>query len=328
MKDYAWFFWLLGGLVVAWFLLGGPAKARESGRSSVPIFGSIRETIWSGRSSSTTSVRSTGTRTRIPQKNETPEEQRKRIARELDQVEREVEDVAKAIQKLKEEQESSPLKGIVSLSRANAGQRLPEKEYLTVTISRSAPSAGILVSGWKVQSMITGKSATVTQGTALAYTGRSNPSEPIIAKPGDKIVILTGRSPVGVSFRTNMCTGYFEQFQDFEPSLRRSCPSPDEDILYALQAGINDACMDYIESLRSCEMPLRGLPAGLPSECYAYISEKVNYAGCVATHRGDADFDGNEWRIYLGQSGELWKERREVIKLLDQNGKTIDAVDY
>ena len=54
----------------------------------------------------------------------------------------------------------------------------------------------------------------------------------------------------------------------------------------------------------------------------------LNYNGCVAAHKNDADFEGNTWRIYLGRYFSMWRTQHEVVKLLDINSKTVDAFSY
>ena len=53
-----------------------------------------------------------------------------------------------------------------------------------------------------------------------------------------------------------------------------------------------------------------------------------NYNGCVDAHKNDADFMGNTWRVYLGRSSSMWRTKNELVKLLDKDGKTVDAFSY
>jgi hypothetical protein len=66
----------------------------------------------------------------------------------------------------------------------------------------------------------------------------------------------------------------------------------------------------------------------VPAECHSFIKEKVNYNGCVASHKNDSGFFKSEWRVYLGKNDELWKNKREMIILYDQQGKVIDQLSY
>lgn len=203
-----------------------------------------------------------------------------------------------------------------------ARQTDSQKEYLTIKAS-SQNTAPLLITGWSLLGK-KGLDIKIGQGAYLPYSAQVNPQQDIYLKPGEKAIVVTGESPVGTSFRLNKCIGYFEQFQDFYPNLTRNCPRPaDED----LPLNLNDACLDYLERLPRCEM-LISVPWYLSANCQSYINEKVNYKTCVDLHKNDPDFYGNEWRIYLGRTEELWKEKRETIILRDGNNNTIDWKSY
>jgi hypothetical protein len=63
-------------------------------------------------------------------------------------------------------------------------------------------------------------------------------------------------------------------------------------------------------------------------ECTDFIYKKVNYPACIDTHKNDKDFYQNEWRIFLKRSETLWKNSREDIVLLDEEGKIVDEYKY
>ena len=52
----------------------------------------------------------------------------------------------------------------------------------------------------------------------------------------------------------------------------------------------------------------------------------MNYNTCLDLHKDDADFFSDEWRLYLGKSHDLWADEGELIKLIDENGKTLDSL--
>lgn len=204
----------------------------------------------------------------------------------------------------------------------NTKQTDPQKEYLGIRASPQNDSP-LRITGWALEGK-QGLDIAIGQGTYLIYSAQINPQEDIFLYPEEKTFIITGESPVGTSFRLNKCTGYFEQFKDFYPSLPKECPYPkDED----LPANLNDKCLDYIEGLPRCEAVI-SIPWNLSSACQDYINEKINYNTCVELHKNDPDFYKQEWRIYLGRGEELWKEKRESIILTDQNNKIIDWVSY
>src|SRR3989338_6172261 len=211
----------------------------------------------------------------------------------------------------------------VQLRSSSAKATKPSEEYVTIEVKGGA----VDITGWRLKSQISGRETTIGKGAALAYSAQVNPESDIVLQPGEKAVIVTGRSPIGVSFRLNKCSGYFAQFQKFTPSLPKHCPAPDEELDLFGPKNLPDACIDFIERAPRCQMVV-SMPTTLPPECVPFITEKLNYNQCVSAHRSDSDFIEHEWRVYLNRPEELWKAQREVIDLIDTSGKVISTVTY
>ena len=93
----------------------------------------------------------------------------------------------------------------------------------------------------------------------------------------------------------------------------------------------DDSCYDYVERLRSCEIPNENLDRvnpDLSGDCIDFVEHDITYTGCVANHKNDPLFARGNWRIYLEENTPLWREKREVVRLLDTNGNTIDLYEY
>ncbi len=224
----------------------------------------------------------------------------------------------------KELTEESVYKNEAELTAGSGAKKTnPKEEYVEIKIS-SKNTKSLLVSDWILKGQ---KGLDIKLGKAayLPYSSQINLQESVFLQPGDNAIVVTGASPIGTSFRLNKCTGYFEQFQDFFPSLPKQCPYPkDED----LPSNLNDECLDYIEKLPKCEAHIKAVPPGLSIACQNYINEKINYNTCVEIHKKDSDFYKPEWRIYLGRNEELWKNKRETIILYDENNEIIDSRSY
>lgn len=215
---------------------------------------------------------------------------------------------------------------VLNLSAAGAREENPRKEYLELRISSDSEKDNISITGWTLKNSRNEK-VKIGQGAYLVYSGQVNQENDIALKKDERAYIITGRSPAGASFRNNVCTGYFEQFQDFEPSLRKDCPYPRDDEKIK-NSGLKDGCLDYIDDLSQCFMPVKDIPLNLDDSCRNYISENINYNGCVNNHRTDENFYGKTWMIYLSRDQEFWKEKRETISLYDQNNKLIAETKY
>ncbi|MDP2649940.1 MAG: hypothetical protein Q8P16_00010 [bacterium] len=191
----------------------------------------------------------------------------------------------------------------------------------------------IKITGWSLQSMISDARFYIRKGVRVYAVGEVNEEEDIYLYPGETAVITSGVSPVGVSFLTNLCTGYLGSVQEYEPELVERCPTP-ASILPPTVENIRvygDACVEFAASFRRCEYltsSTEGFP-GLSPACRAYLQPALTYTSCVAEHAEDASFlEGSEWRIFLGSTVPLWKEKYEVIRLLDESGKTVDVFAY
>lgn len=223
----------------------------------------------------------------------------------------------------------SPYRGIVGMSRyvSGAGSANSKNEYLEISVTQN--SVPINLSEWIFASDASGKMARVPQGTEVPRSGVVNAVEDIILAPGDRAIINSGQSPIGASFKENKCMGYFSNFQTFHPSLPQNCPIPSDELEQFYGPGyIRDAsCIEYVKRVPRCQVTLSP-PVGLSNSCQNFLVEYLHYNGCVNAHKNDRDFLSKTWRIYLGRTEPLWRTKYELVKLLDVNGKTVDAFSY
>ena len=224
----------------------------------------------------------------------------------------------------------SQYRGVVKMNHyiSGAGSSDPKNEYIELYVAQDA-GAPVNISGWKLSSDVTGSMSTLPKGTETPISGIVNASQDIIITPGKRAMIISGRSPVGASFRENKCIGYFSTFQQFSPPLPQNCPSPSDELSTYYGAGyLRDiACIDYVNKLSRCQVALSP-PAGATGACKSFMTQYLNYNGCLGAHQNDADFRGDTWRVYLGRTTPLWGTRREVVRLVDTDGKTVDAFSY
>ena len=219
---------------------------------------------------------------------------------------------------------TSSYKGKINLSVWNAKETSPQNEYLEIRASSDIKS--ISISNWTVEDR-NGLKFNLGRGANLFFLSQVNAQEPIILEPNGVVIVTTGRSPVGANFRLNLCTGYFNQFQEFVPSLPQECPHIDEK---DIPQNYPDGCVDYIRGLSTCRMPANisyETSIEIGNDCILFLDEKANYSGCVNAHKNEENFYKKEWRVYLGRSEELWQTRDTII-LRDQDGKIVDEESY
>lgn len=224
----------------------------------------------------------------------------------------------------------SPYRSLASMGHyvSSAGSADPRNEYLEINIAQDA-RVPIDLSEWSLASDASGNAIVIPKGTETPMSGVVNAVQDIVLSPGERAIVVSGQSPIGASFRENKCIGYFSTFQKFYPALPQNCPSPNDELASAYGTGyIRDAtCIDYVNKLSRCQVVLTP-PVTVSGVCQSFLVKYLNYNGCVNAHKNDPDFLGNTWRIYLGRSNSMWRTQHELVKLLDTNGKTVDAFSY
>lgn len=253
------------------------------------------------------------------------------IQNELLGLESEVDNLQEQLDETKTFGTPSPMREQVVFSKFSNGVREtnPTSEYIVIgaSITNNAP---INVTGWSIQSALTGARAFIGTGVPTFKMGALGSISDIYIEPGKDAVITTGVSPVGVSIRENICSGYLEQFQTFTPTLTSSCPSPSEELPGTLQnlQKYGVSCVDFVETLNRCEYYLGSIPTNLSDECGGFIKNALTYNGCVERHQWRPSFSLGDWRVFLGRPTEMWQNNRDVLRLLDKEGRTVDVWSY
>src|SRR3989344_120758 len=107
----------------------------------------------------------------------------------------------------------SPYRGLVSINHyvSGANSSDPVNEYVQIT---AAQDAGIPVdlSEWTLRSEASGSFVIIPKGTEVPISGTINAAEDIVLTPRERAIVISGRSPIGASFRENKCIGYFSTF--------------------------------------------------------------------------------------------------------------------
>ena len=224
----------------------------------------------------------------------------------------------------------SPYRGIVRMNHyvSGAGSSNPGEEYIEISVAQNA-GVPVNLSEWTLKSDATGNSVIIPKGTEVPTSGVVNEDEDIILSPGTRALVISGQSPIGASFRENKCIGYFSTFQRFSPSLPQNCPVPSDELasFYGPDYIRDNACIEYVNKISRCQVTLTP-PVNASGACKNFLVQYLHYNGCVTAHRNDTDFKGDVWRIYLGRTNSMWRTKNELVKLLDVNGKTVDAFTY
>lgn len=248
------------------------------------------------------------------------------------EIENGIADAKQEVDKLKEQARVAKLWGVVSpyrdhisLSAAHVWDDDEDTEYLLLSVYGDDP---IDVSGWRIESMVTGNSARIGYGTRLARSSRSDAGH-ILIEPGENAYLITGESPLGTSFHENKCIGYLSQYQTFTPSLPMECPSPLDEMREFSDIHLdNDKCYEAVQTIPSCRVVNEDRYGRISSACKNFIDDTLTYGGCVDNHKTDPFFYSGAWHIYLEENDELWRSEREIIRLRDAQDRTVAVLEY
>lgn len=252
------------------------------------------------------------------------------------QIESHISDAGGEVQKLKEDMRVakiwgviSPYRDMVTFSSGNAWSDDPKTEYLLLSV-HSDTIEPIDVTDWRIESLVTGNTARISFGTRLPRSGRVNTTDRIRVDANETAYILTGESPLGVSFFENKCTGYFAQYQRFSPPLTEQCPYPLDELKNFSTIDLdNDDCYTVVQSLPACRVTNEDATSPTVSRgCKEFIANDLTYSGCVANHRTEPFFYTGPWRIYLEEDNELWRTEREIIRVRDGQNRTVAVLEY
>lgn len=248
---------------------------------------------------------------------------------ELDALQKEYADLEEAARAAREFGTPSPYRDDVHISKSNAAKASVDEEYIRITAA-SGNTAPIDITGWSLLSALTGVRAYIPRGAENFLMGTVNVQGNIQLTAGASAIGVSGQSPVGTSLRENLCTGYLNQLQTFNPPLKERCPAS-ADVLPLTADNIRtygDACVDFVKKISSCTAPIQSFTPGLSMECRNYLGGALSYNGCALRYRYRSDFTDRSWRIYFNAPNELWRNTHDVIRLLDAEGRTVDAITY
>ncbi len=246
---------------------------------------------------------------------------------------------AEQLQKKLEEEEAkkrrSPLYGKIRLSHISyLNNPDPSNEYITLYTNINQEEK-INITGWRLQSERSGNWIKIGKASVLPFPFSSSQNSDVILQQGDTAYLVKGFSPIGISFRTNKCTGYFGENRTFYPYIGRYCPSPYNEKLPQFSNNLDrdDECKDLIRRIPACTTAkktydFRDLPDTVTQICKDYMETKFTYNTCVSEHFGDTDFPGREWYVYLNIFGPLWRDKREHLILYDTSGLIVSELEY
>jgi hypothetical protein len=213
--------------------------------------------------------------------------------------------------------------GWISLDKGTANTAIyPEREYITISIQKQNLSY-LDISQWSLENSA-GDRYYLGNASVLPIEGQPNKETPLIVNAGDEIIVSSGPSPIGLSFRQNSCSGYLEENHDFVPEIQRRCPRISTDV----PSSFSQSCRSYVQNIPQCTTGSSPIPKNLSAGCQDFINANINYNACIRSNQDNADFLSNTYRIFLGQASEIWQQPHDTITLRDKSGKIVDSISY
>ena len=216
----------------------------------------------------------------------------------------------------------SPYYGDVEIDDVSYDEDDFEDDYLVI---ENNGDESIDMGDWTIKT--NNETAAIPQAIhKLRHPLSANTPADIELASDDEIIVSLGLSPQGENFRVNKCTGYLDQYKQFEPSLDEDCPELDE----SEYSHLKSACREFINDLDKCEIPdySDNYAIGSDSECTGFLNDEFNYSKCYEDHEQEADFFGDEWRVFLGKSIDIFNNNGDTIILRDAGGLVVDEYSY
>jgi hypothetical protein len=315
MEEFGWFIWGMVGIALMWFFSGGPQReVAHEGAFLKPLAPIDTGEAYGNYYAGSTNEKET---LDLP---ESPLEIIRKAELGFGNFVSQVKDVEKI-------HLSSLLgKKLYFDGVANAKKEKVTDEFLRLELDSNAktstPISNLILRGTSLNTY-----SVIPKASELPLLGITTTKTSVSLRPGGKAVISSGRSPIGTSFRINMCTGYLDQFQKYVPELDHDCPSPEDEIERSAVRN-DEICREFVEDLPRCRVYQGIFPPNISSACKSFVIEDLNYNSCSLSHKEDEDFYANEWRLYLDETTEQWAQKNEIIRLIDPKGMTVDAITY
>ena len=217
---------------------------------------------------------------------------------------------------------------IVFLDRVTGvKEERPEREYVALLVANNLQQP-LEITGWKLFDRSEKVSYKLPRAIRVLGSDDIQATAVVKVNAGDLVIISSGSSPAGTSFRINKCSGYRSQFKTFIPSIKTNCPTASDEFSTLRTVPYTDnQCYAIVERLSTCRAVTQ-IPSTVTRECREFLENVATERGCVKRHRNDRDFFHGEWRLFLESKKELWKNRDNILYLLDDKNRLVTTLVY
>lgn len=218
----------------------------------------------------------------------------------------------------------SAFSGIGFLGLGGQEQPVEIKIYANLYGDDSA----INITGWRVKS--NRREFAIPGAIEIYKPSGLNGEKDIILTSSAYVNIYSNTSVINKNFRLNKCTGYLENYYDFNPSLPQNCP-----LIYGSRyeiSHLSGECQNYLFSLGGCKAVDYFFYNSLPGNdqgnaCRAFLNTVATYGNCFQKYSQDKDFLSGEWRIWVNQQNFL-DSQHDRLGLFDKDGLLVSDYVY
>jgi hypothetical protein len=184
-----------------------------------------------------------------------------------------------------------------------------------------------------VESYVSKTRIPLPKAVLLYALGRKNAVVDPVLAPAEFAYVITGNSPLSDSFHTNSCTGQLATYAHITPALSEICPAPSDIIPATVQnlRTYGEQCIEYLQSMQPCEVPGDNIAKNILPLCRALIQKEITYNKCIEREYkriGFRVFNLGGWYLYLESPAELWRNKYDIVRLLDGDGRVVDVLSY
>ena len=200
-----------------------------------------------------------------------------------------------------------------------------DEEYLAIKVT---DGVSVDITGWTLLNYSNRVGYKIPQGITTNHPIKRERLENILVNNGDVVIVNSGDSPIGKSFRVNKCSGYSQQHLSFYPGIKERCPTALDILENSTKVSFSDSkCFEYVRNINRCQDPVN-VPSSLSNNCESFIRDNLSETSCIENFENDNDFLLKEYRVFLGKSSKVWDKSRGAIFLLDKQENLVDVFEY
>jgi len=211
----------------------------------------------------------------------------------------------------------SPWSSRVSLDDVAWGNGSPY-----VRISVGATDAPLGATGWSLENEL-GERVELGVGVEIFTPGQTPLPIPLSVASHTTLIINTGPSPLGVSFREHVCSGYLRGTIPLTPPTETRCPEPSK---HARWSTLDESCKLLVDSLPRCTVLSPEHLGDMSSACESFLRTVPTYTTCVREAGQNALLP--RWRIFVEGPSSFIHETGGTILLRDDQGMVVDVLSY